>query len=183
MHQGRDIRVGRPAAHDDAINLERRYGEDEEDADIDVRDHPVRIERNDRPGGERQRHGNERREQKDRLVGAGRDDRLLEDEFQKVGEGLEQPKGADDVRAAAKLHGRPDLPVGEQDIGDEKQQRDQKQERLADHDGRGPDIGRKESVHDALFPRAHSAAALKLLRAKAEHSAMTADARAIGFVK
>src|SRR5690606_5983415 len=126
---------------------------------------------------------NERRKQEDRLVGACRDHRLLEDELQKVGEGLEQPPGTDDVRAAAKLHGSPDLSVGKQNISDEDQKRDQQQKRLGDHDRCRPDIGRNESVHNALSLRAHSAATLKLLRASAEHSAMTAEARAIGFVK
>jgi hypothetical protein len=141
------------------------------------------FERNDRPGGKRQRHGDERREKEDHLVGRRRDHRLLEDELQEVGEGLEETPGADDVRAAAQLHGRPDLAVGQKHVGDEDQERDEQQQRLRHHDHAGPDIGRNESVHYRLFLRAHSAAALKLLRASAEHSAMTAEARAIGFVK
>ena len=101
-----------------------------------VGDHPALVERDDGPGGERQRHRDERRQQEHALVGAGRNDRLLEDEFQQVGEGLEQAPGADDVRAATQLDGRPDLAVGEKDIGDEKQQRDEQKQRLSDHDRR-----------------------------------------------
>ena len=37
----RIFRVRRPAAHDDAIDLERGDGEDVEDADIDVGDRPA----------------------------------------------------------------------------------------------------------------------------------------------
>ena len=62
----------------------------------------------------RQHRRNQRRQQEHALVGAGRNDRLLEDELQKIGEGLEQPEGTDDVRTAAQLHRRPDLAVGKQ---------------------------------------------------------------------
>src|SRR3546814_3188083 len=58
-----------------------------EDADIDVGDHPVLVERDHRPGSKGERHRHQRGEQEDALVGAGRNDRLLEDELQKVGEG------------------------------------------------------------------------------------------------
>ena len=74
--------------------------------------------------------GHQRREQEHALVGAGRDDRLLEDELQEVGEGLQQAAGTDDVRAAAHLHRRPDLAVGVEDVGDEDQQRDEQQQAL-----------------------------------------------------
>ena len=43
---------------------------------------------------------------------------FLEHELERVGEGLQQAEGADDVRAAAHLHRRPDLAVGEQDERD-----------------------------------------------------------------
>ncbi len=56
------------------------------------------------------------------LVGAVRNGRLREDEFQQVGEGLKQPPRADNVRTATQLHRRPDLAVGQQDIGDANQQ-------------------------------------------------------------
>ena len=52
------------------------------------------LERDHRPGRERQHGGDQRRQQEDALVGAGRDHRLLEHEFEEVGEGLQQsPKG------------------------------------------------------------------------------------------
>ena len=60
-------------------------------------------------------HADQRRQQEHALVGAGRDDRLLQHELQQVGEGLQQAEGTDHVGAAAHLHRRPDLAVGEQD--------------------------------------------------------------------
>jgi hypothetical protein len=46
------------------------------------------------------------------LLAVGRNHRLLQDEFQEVGKGLEQAPGTDDVRTTAQLHGCPDLAVG-----------------------------------------------------------------------
>ena len=61
----------------------------------------------------------------DALVGAVGDDDFLEDEFQEVGKGLEQPERADHIGAAAHLHGGPDLAVGIDEKGDDDQQRDE----------------------------------------------------------
>ena len=95
----------------------------------------------------------QRREQEDALVGAGRDHRLLEHEFQEIGEGLEQAPGPDDVRAAAQLHRRPDLAVGVEEIGDEDQERDHEEQALHDDDRHGDDV-----VADEIRHRRHSAA-------------------------
>ena len=65
----RVFRVRGPAAHDDAVDAERRDREDVEDADIDVGDGPAGIERDHRPGGERERADHQRREQEHALVG------------------------------------------------------------------------------------------------------------------
>ena len=130
----RVFRVRRPAAHDDAVDAERRDREDVEDAHIDVGDGPSGIERDDRPCGKRQHAEQQRGQQEHALVGRRRDHRLLQDELQEVREGLQQPPGTDHVRATAKLHRRPDLAIGQQRIGDEDQQGDQQQQALADHD-------------------------------------------------
>ncbi len=113
------FRVRRPARHDHAVDLQAGDGEDVEDADIDVGDGPALVDRDDRPGRERQPGGDERREQEEALVGAGRDDRLLEHEFQKIGEGLQQAEGPDHVRPAPHLHRRPDFAVGIEQEGDD----------------------------------------------------------------
>ena len=55
----------------------------------------------------------------------------LSDEFQQVGERLEQAPGPDHVGAAPDLHRRPDLAVGEQHVGDGDQQDHQQQHAIA----------------------------------------------------
>jgi hypothetical protein len=72
--------------------------------------------------------------QEQHLVGRGRDDRLLQHEFQEIREALQQTPGSDHVRAAPELHRRPDLPIRQQDIGDEDQETRKQQQRLAGHD-------------------------------------------------
>ena len=137
--QERIFRVRRPAGHDDAVDRQRRDREDVEHADIDVGDHPAEIHRDHGPGGQRQHAGHQRRQQEHALVGAGRNDRLLQHEFEQVREGLQQAPGADDVGAAADLHRRPDLAVGEQDVGDRDQQHDEQQNALRDHHDQRPE--------------------------------------------
>ena len=101
----RILRVRSPAAHDDAVDAERGDREEVEDADIDVGDRPAAAERDHRPGRRAPAwQVTQRRQQEDALVGAGRDDRLLEHELEQVGEGLQQAEGADHVGAAAHLH-------------------------------------------------------------------------------
>ena len=96
--QERVFRVRRPAAHDDAVDAERGDREQVEDADVEVGDDPlapaVLVDRDHGPGGEREGRGGERRQQEHALVGAGRDDRLLEHELQEVGERLQQAERA-----------------------------------------------------------------------------------------
>ena len=126
----RIFRVRRPAAHDDAIDGERRDRENVENADIDVGDAPAFRDRNDRPGGKRQKAGKDRRQQEQALVRAVRNHRLLQHEFDQVGEALPQAPGTDDIRPATQLHRRPDLAVGEKDVSDEDQQNDEKNDAL-----------------------------------------------------
>jgi hypothetical protein len=132
--QERILRVRRPAAHDDPIDAKRRDGEDVEDADVEVRDHPIRrapaedraaVHGDDGPGRQRQNRSHQRRQQKHALVGAGRDDRLLDQEFGQVGERLQQAERADHVRTAAQMHGCPHLAVEQDQERDDDQQRDQ----------------------------------------------------------
>ena len=95
------------------------------------------CDRDHGPGRERQRRRDERRQQEDALVGAGRNDRLLEDEFQQVGEGLQQPQRPDHIGAAAHLHRRPDLAVGVEQEGDEDEQADEQHDALKRRDADG----------------------------------------------
>ena len=64
------FRVRRPAGHDDAVDAERADREQIEDADIDVGDHHAVVERDHRPGDQRQGEGEHRREQEHDAVGA-----------------------------------------------------------------------------------------------------------------
>ncbi len=127
------LRVRGPAAHDHAVNRQRRDGEDVERADVEVGDSPALVDRDHRPGRERQQRHDEGREQEHALVGAGRDDRLLQHELEQVGEGLQQPPRAHHVGAAAQLHRRPDLAVGVKDVGDEDEEDHEERQALHDH--------------------------------------------------
>ena len=99
--------------------------------------------------------------------------------FSKIGEGLQQAPRPDHVRPAPDLHRRPDLAVGIKHIGDGDQQDDQQQQALRDHDDQRPEIAGPELGHCLTPPPSARA----LPSARAEHSAMAADARAIGLVR
>ena len=162
--QERIFRVRRPAGHDDAVDRQRRDREDVEHADIDVGDHPAEIHRDHGPGRERQHAAHQRRQQEHALVGAGGNDRLLQHELQKVGEGLEQAPGADHVGSAPDLHRRPDLAVGQQDVGDRDQQHHEQQHALRDHDDQrpeeaGPECACEEFSHQVTLTPLPSASA------------------------
>jgi hypothetical protein len=60
----------------------------------------------------------------------------LRTNFSRSAKRLQQAPRANDVGAAAQLHGGPDLAVGIEDIGDEDQQRHQQHQRLRQDDGR-----------------------------------------------
>ena len=141
----RVLRVRRPAAHDDAVDAERGDGEQIEHADVEVGDHPaapaVLVERDHRPGRQRQHRGHQRRQQEHALVGAGRDQRLLEHELQQVGERLQQAERPHHVGAAAQLHRRPHLAVHQQQEGDDDEQGDQQHHALEHHHQQRPQIG------------------------------------------
>src|SRR5579872_3574045 len=126
----RIFRIRRPAGHDDSIDAKRGNREKIEYADIDVADRPTVRKRDHRPSGKREDRRHQRRQKEYPLIGAGGNQRLLDDEFQKVGEALQQPPGPDDVRAAAKLNRRPDFAIGVKDIGGEEQQGDEQDDAL-----------------------------------------------------
>ena len=127
------FRVRRPAGHDDAVDAERGDGEDVEDADIDVGDRPAGVERNHHPGRERQQPTSRAAPAGTRTLSAPAGiTGSLNTNFRRSAKLLQQAERADDVGAAAHLHRRPDLAVGEQDVGGEDQQRDEEQQALVD---------------------------------------------------
>ncbi|OIQ66629.1 hypothetical protein GALL_517980 [mine drainage metagenome] len=135
----RIFRVRRPAGHDDAVDRQRGNREDVEHTDVDVRDYPAEIRGDHGPCRERQHAAHQGRQQEHALVGAGWNDRLLQHEFQKVSKRLEQAPGADHVGTAPDLHRRPDLAIGEQNVGDRDQQHDEQQHAFRDHDDQRPE--------------------------------------------
>ena len=153
------FRIRRPAGDDDAIDAERADREQIENADIDVGDRPAVVHRDHRPGDHRQGERQHRRHQEQQPVGARRDDRLLHQHLQRVGERLQQAERPDHVRAFAQLHRRQDLALGIGQVGDADQQRHQQRQRLGNvrmtHGRRR--CRRRKTVHRAIPPPAPAA--------------------------
>ena len=84
---------------------------------------------------------NHRREQKHELVRACGDYGFRQHELEEVREGLEEANRADHVRAAPQLNRRPDFTVGEKNVGDEQEQRDERQQALPQDERRREPIG------------------------------------------
>ncbi len=144
------FRVGRPTRHDDAVHAQRRRREDVEQPDIDVRQHHARIERDHRPGDQRDREGDDRREQEQPLVRGGRNDRFLKEDLQTVGERLEQAERPDDVGTAPQRHRRPDLAIDIDDHRHRQHQRQRDQQDARDRrDGPCPFIGHAERLEES----------------------------------
>ena len=76
------------------------------------------LERDHRPGDQRQDEGQHRREEEQQPVRAGRDDRLLDQHLERVGERLQQAERTDHVRALAQLDRRQHLALGIGQVGD-----------------------------------------------------------------
>ena len=91
--------------------------------------------------------------------GAARDDRLLDQELEPVGEGLQQPERADDVRPLAQLRERQHLALGIGQVGDREQQRHDDRQHLADgNHGRQRVAAPKASHASRSVPMAGAAA-------------------------
>ena len=89
---------------------------------------------------------------KDKNVTYERAQQLRTQLRQDVNDLLQQAERADHVGSAAKLDGRPDLAVGEQQIGDEHEQADEQQHALRDHDDQRPQPGPEEVSHGCRSP-------------------------------
>ena len=64
------------------------------------------------------------RQQKHAFVGARRDDRFFQHEFEEIGEALQQAERADDIGPTTNLHRGPDLAVDKQYVSQHQQQTD-----------------------------------------------------------
>jgi hypothetical protein len=148
--QQRVLAVGGPAAERHAINAQRRDGQNEQDADVEVgqpqvglhaEDLDLRAEWNDDDRDQRDRHGEKRRQQIEERVGAGGHDTLLRQQLEDIGDGLQQAVRADAIGARAQLNMRQHLALDPLQVGQSRQQREQ-------HD-RGFDQAEEEEVHGA----------------------------------
>jgi len=135
--QQRVLVVRRVAADDDRIHVEGADGEDEQDADVDVRD-PVlgvapQADRDHRPGQERRPDRDRRREHIEDLVRLLRDEAFLERELDAVGRELKQPEGAHPVRTWAALDAAERNPLEPDRVGGRGED-DKEQQRHRHHD-------------------------------------------------
>ena len=151
-------------------------------ADIDVCEHHSCVERNHRPGRQRDSEGHDRREDEDPLVGRARDDGFLQEHLQPVGKALQQAEGADYVRPAAQIDRRPDLAVDIDYHGDCQHERKRDQKDTGDRRGEPRELVIQA---EGLEKFGHSAASAKSSPCSnsAEQRCITSLARAIGFVR
>ena len=121
----RELRVGRPAAEDEAVDAERADREDQEQRDREVGhvavdlvagDLPARPPRDHRERAERRERGQERREDVEHVDRGGGEEALLADQLDEVGDRLQEPVGAGAVRAVAQLHPPHHLALGERQV-------------------------------------------------------------------
>ena len=115
-----------------------------------------------------------RRQQEHRLVGPRRDDDLLDDVLQEVGEALQQPPRPDHVRPAPQLHRRPDLAVGVHQEREADEHDDDHRQALRQDQQEEPEAGVEEAR-----PSPYSAAIGAAARSAASRvsSAITSLAR------
>ena len=144
--------VRRPPPHDHAVHFQRGHREDEQDRHVDVRQDPCLVERDHRPGQDRQHEAEHRGQKEHRAVSPGGHHDFLDHIFQRIGHRLQQPESPHNVRPAPHLDRRPDLAVAIH----QKQQRDHhkaddQQALPRDQQGNsGP--GLQELTHGAPFP-------------------------------
>ncbi|MNZ54854.1 hypothetical protein D3C78_727660 [compost metagenome] len=111
-----ELVVARPAGEQHRVDRQASHGEEEQDADVDVRHAPGRGDRDDREGNQQGAHGDYRCQGEDHLVGEWRRPVFLEEHLDHVGGDLERAERADAVRTVTVL------PEGEQTTLDPAQQ-------------------------------------------------------------
>ena len=132
------FRVAGPARNDDPVDAEGRNGEEIEDADIEIGEHQMAVERDHRPAHQPEGEGDHGRQHEERAVRACRYDGLLEEAFDAVGKRLQQAERPDHVGPLAKLDRRPDLAL---EIGNEREHQHER-----DHDGEDVPDGKEQRV-------------------------------------
>ena len=139
------------------------------------------IEWDDRPGDEAQRKGYDRGGDEHEPVGAARDDRLLDQQFEPIGEGLQQSERADNIWPLTQLRIGQHLALDIGQISDGNQQRHDDRDHLADGDDGQPGIAMSKSY--PCVPVCCRELAAGAPRKMSLHSAIVGLARLIGSVR
>ncbi len=92
------LRVRGPARDDDAVDLQRGDGHQEQQAGVDVGQRDARAEGHHRPGGQRRHDGHDGAEHEQALVRRRRDDDFLDEQLERVGDRVQQAQRPDAVR-------------------------------------------------------------------------------------
>ena len=162
-------RLARPAGQHDAVDADRRHGEDEQHRDRQVGELQRRVvpkietigpDRDHREGEERRGGRDDRRQDVERLVDHRRDQVFLERQLDAVGETLHDTERADPVRARPGLHPADDAALGpdhEQRRHDQEDEDDDGLEQRSATTGRRPkhrgvSLAANGARHDALPP-------------------------------
>ena len=137
--------VGRPAAQNDAQDAHGRHGRDHQQADIHVRHVEFLRKKAARRNAVRPVNGgNHRREPEDGVVRAGGNDIFLQQQLQRIGDGLQQAVRPHAHGSQADLEVRQDLALHQREVaGDQRNHRDDDQRQ---HDGREQRIERILSI-------------------------------------
>src|SRR6185503_10451860 len=126
----RELRVGRPASDDEAVDPERADREDQQERDRHVgdvsghlvsADRPAGTPRDHREGGHRREGREERPEDVEHVDRSSREEALLADQLDEVGDRLQRPERPDAVRPVAQLHPAHDLALDERQVGEAEQ--------------------------------------------------------------
>ncbi|MND94711.1 hypothetical protein D3C80_869380 [compost metagenome] len=121
--------VRRPTGEQHGIHRQTGHGEEEQQADVQVRDTPGRGDRDDGESDQQGTHGHDRRQGEDHLVDEGWVPVFLEEHLQHVGGDLEHTERADAVRTVTVLPPAQQTPL------------DKAEQRTADHHGQQDDDG------------------------------------------
>src|SRR5208337_2842817 len=116
--------------------------QDKEEANIDVADVKVSGKWDDGEDGEGSRHAYCRRQQEDELFCSCRNNVFLEEEFDAIGNGLEQPPGTDPHGAQPRLHEREDFALRVDEVSHNRGQHRKHNQDLDDRPDERMDLGK-----------------------------------------
>jgi hypothetical protein len=122
--------VRAPAAHEQSDDLQRRHGQEEQHADVEVGHAEAGRERDGREDQHARDQEDQRRQVVDPAVGLVGDDVLLHHQLERIRDRLQPAvRPADVVRADARLHAGGELALEQRDVGDEADHHVQDDER------------------------------------------------------